>query len=128
MILDTSYLIDLFDGVEAAFEKGVELTERRAIQRVPSPVVMELSYGAAFGDEDERRNVRNALRMYPIAEQTVPIARRAGELLARADADGDSGIDNVDPMIAAVADRHDEPVVTDNAYDFRALGVDIETY
>ncbi|GAA0464200.1 PIN domain-containing protein [Halococcus dombrowskii] len=128
MILDTSYLIDLFDGVEAAFEKGVELTERRAIQRVPSPVVMELSYGAAFGDEDERRNVRNALRMYPIAEQTAPIARRAGELLARADADGDSGIDNVDPMIAAVADRHDEPVVTDNSYDFRALGVDIETY
>ncbi|WP_256687257.1 PIN domain-containing protein [Halococcus qingdaonensis] len=128
MILDTSYLIDLFAGVEAAFEKGVGFTERRAVQRVPSPVVMELTYGAAFSDEDERRNVRNALRMYPIVDQTAPIARRAGELLARADADGDSGIGKVDPMIAAVADTHDEPVVTDNVRNFRALGVDVETY
>lgn len=130
MILDTSYLIDLFAGVETAFEKGVELSERGTVQRVPSPVVVELSYGAAFGNENERRNVQNALRMYPVAEQDVTVARRAGQLLARADADagGDSGIDKVDPMVAAVADTHDESVVTDNVADFRALGVDVEAY
>lgn len=130
MILDTSYLIDLFAGVEAAFKKGVELKERRIVQRVPSPVVMELSYGVAFGDEDEHRNVQNALRMYPVTEQDATVARRAGELLASADADagGDSGIDKVDPMIAAVADAHDESVVTDNVDDFRALGVEVEQY
>jgi len=130
VILDTSFLIDLFDGREGAFEKGTELSETKTVQRVPSPVVMELSYGAEFGDEDERRNVRNALRMYPIVEQNETTARRAGQLLARGDqkADGESGIDKVDPMVAAVSDVYDEPVLTDNAGDFVALGVDVETY
>lgn len=130
MILDTSFLIDLFDGRKRAFEKGTELTETKTVQRVPSPVVMELSYGAEFGDEDERRNVRNALRMYPVVEQNETIARRAGQLLARADqqTDGESGIDKVDPMVAAVSDVYDEPVLTDNVGDFTALGVDIKTY
>jgi len=130
VILDTSFLIDLFDGRGEAFEKGTKLSETKIVQRVPSPVVMELSYGAQFGDEDERRNVRNALRMYPIVEQNETIAHRAGQLLARADqkADGESGIDKVDPMVAAVSDIYDEPVLTDNVGHFAALGVDVETY
>lgn len=130
MILDTSFLIDLFDGHEGAFEKGIELSETKTVQRVPSPVVMELSYGVEFGDADERRNVQNALRMYPIVEQNETLAHRAGQLLARADqnADGASGIDKVDPMVAAVSDVYDEPVLTDNVGDFAALGVGVETY
>jgi predicted nucleic acid-binding protein len=130
VILDTSFLIDLFDGREGAFEKGIELSETKTVQRVPSPVVVELSYGAEFGNEDERRNVRNALRMYPVVEQNETIARCAGQLLARADrsVDGESGIDRIDPMVAAVSDVYDEPVLTDDVGDFEALGVGIETY
>lgn len=130
MILDTSFLIDLFDGRRGAFEKGLDLSEAKTVQRVPSPVVMELTYGAEFGDEEERRNVRNALRMYPVVEQDEAIAHRAGQLLARADqkTGGESGIDMVDPMIGAVSDIYDEPVLTDNVEDFEALGVDVETY
>lgn len=130
MILDTTYIIDLFDGQEAAFEKGLELAESDTTQRVPSPVVMELSYGASFGDEGERRAVRNALRMYPIVEQDESVAHRAGVLLAEADraAGGESGIDKVDPMIAAVAEHFSEPVLTANVSDFEALGVEVETY
>lgn len=130
MILDTAFLIDLFEGRQEAFEKGLELSREQTVQRVPSPVVMELSYGATFGDEDERRKVRNALRMYPVIEQDERIAHRAGELLAKADTSsgGESGIDKVDPMVAAVADRYDEPVLTANVDDFHSLGVEVETY
>jgi hypothetical protein len=130
VILDTSFLIDLFDGQQDAFEKGLELSEARIVQRVPAPVVVELSYGAEFGGKEERRNVRNALRMYPIVEQDETIAHRAGQLLARADhqAEGESGIDKVDPMVAAVADIYDEPVLTANIEHFGRLGVDVETY
>lgn len=130
MILDTSYLIDLFSGHQAAFERGYGLVETQTIQRVPSPVVMELSYGGCFGDETEQRNVQNALRMYPVVEQSEQMAHRAGQLLARADkcADGESGIDKVDPMVAAVSDIHDEPVLTANTHDFERLGVDVESY
>lgn len=130
MILDTSFLIDLFDGRRAAFEKGLEFKEAGTIQRVPAPVVMELSYGAGFGDERERRNVQNALRMYPIVEQDEHIARRAGELLATADreAGGESGVDKVDPKVAAAADLYGEPVCTANVRDFEVLGIDVVTY
>ncbi|MGK2230031.1 MAG: putative nucleic acid-binding protein [Methanobacteriota archaeon] len=130
MILDTSFLIDLFDGERAAFEKGVELSEVGVVQRVPSPIVTEISYGAEFGDEEERRNVRNALRMYPVVEQDEETARNAGELLARADrkSGGESGIGWIDAMIAAFGEGYDEPVLTDNVGDFDTLGVDVETY
>jgi predicted nucleic acid-binding protein len=130
VILDTSFLIDLFDGRADAFEKGTDLSETRTIQRVPSPVVMELSYGAEFGGDEERRNVQNALRMYPVVEQDDTIAHRAGQLLARADkqADGESGIDKVDPMVAAVSDVYDEPVLTANVEHFDRLGAVVESY
>jgi hypothetical protein len=91
---------------------------------------MELSYGATFGDEDEQRKVQNALRMYPIVQQDGTIAHCAGRLLAQADvaSGGESGIDKVDPMVAAVGDYYNEPVLTANIDDFEALGVDVETY
>jgi predicted nucleic acid-binding protein len=130
VILDTSFLIDLFNGQQDAFEKGLELSEARIVQRVPSPVVMELSYGTEFGAREERRNVQNALRMYPVVEEDEAIAHRAGQLLARADqrADGESGIDKVDPMVAAASDIYDEPVLTANIEHFGALGVAVEPY
>jgi predicted nucleic acid-binding protein len=130
VILETSFLIDLFDGEQAAFEKGVELSEDGVVQRVPTPVVTEISYGAEFGDDEERRKVRNALRMYPVVEQDKETAQRAGELLARADrkSDGESGVGWVDGMIAAFAERYDEPVLTDNVDDFDKLGVGVEKY
>ena len=102
-------------------KKRLELSEKRTVQRVPSPVIMEISYGATFGGEDERRNVRNALRTYPVVQQDETIAHRAGQLLAQADlaAGGESSIDKVDPMVAAVADHYDEPVLTATGDDFR---------
>lgn len=130
MILDTSFVIDLFDGRDDAFRKGVELAESSQVQRVPAPVVTELSYGAAFGDETAARRVKNALRMYPVVEQDETVARRAGELLAAADerAGGENGVDRVDPTVAAVADLNGEPVVTDDVTDFQTLGVSVEQY
>ncbi|MFW6436685.1 MAG: PIN domain-containing protein [Halococcoides sp.] len=130
MILDTSFLIDLFDGQSAAFEAGRDMADRNVVQRVPAPVVTELSYGVTFGDEEERRQVDNALRMYPIVDLDGVMADRAGELLATADrrANGDSGVEWIEAMIGAVADQFDEPVVTANVDDFERLGVDTETY
>lgn len=131
MILDTSFLVHLFRERSDAFEKGVELAAEGVIQRVPAPVVMELSYGVQrWGDADEVRKFENAMRMYPVVDLTRELADKAGALSARADdaAGGESGIDKVDPMVAAVADAHREPVLTENVADFEALGVEVETY
>lgn len=131
MILDTSFLLDLMDGDPVAFEKAVDLHETDVPQRVAAPSAMELYYGAAFVDsEDERRRVRNLLLMYPLVDVGEPEARLAAEALARADrqAGGDSGVDNEDGLIGAVAERFDEPVLTADVDHFERLGVSVETY
>jgi hypothetical protein len=71
-------------------------------------------------------------RLYPTVDVDSEVARRAGQLLARADKEaggpGESGIDDIDPMIAAVADQLGDSVLTDNVEDFEKLGVGVETY
>lgn len=131
MILDTTFLVHLFRERSDAFVKGVELADEGVIQRVPAPVVAELSYGVErWGDVEERRKYENAIRMYPVVDLTRELADRAGALGARADeaVGGRSDIDKVDPMVAAVADFFGEPVLTENVSDFEALGVEVETY
>lgn len=131
MILDTSYLLDLKGGNQSAFEKAMALYDADIVQRVTMPSVFELYYGASYLDSaDERRRVKNLLLMYPLVDLDEASARHAAELLATADrrAGGDSGIDNEDGLIGAIADRLDEPVLTNNADDFERLGVDVERY
>jgi hypothetical protein len=131
VILDTSFLLDLKDGNEDAFRRAVTMHEQGTVQRVAMPSVWELHYGASYTNSDaERRRVRNLLLMYPPVAIHEETARRGAELLAAADRreGGDSGVANEDGLIGAVAERFDEPVLTDNAGDFRTLGVDCETY
>ncbi|WP_423751481.1 PIN domain-containing protein [Salinirarus marinus] len=131
MIIDTTFLVHLFRQRQDAFEKGVELTENDVVQRVPAPVVMELSYGVErWGDRDERRKLENAMEMYPVVELTRELADKAGAMGGKADdaLGGESDIDKVDPMVAAVADFYGEPVLTENVEHFEALGVEVETY
>jgi predicted nucleic acid-binding protein len=133
MILDTSYLIALGKGDGEAFSKGEEIAADGEVQWLPSPVVQELEYGVEMsGSEAEKRQTRNACRLYPTIDIDPEVAHRAGQLLARADrgagGPGESGIDGIDPMIAAVADQLGDSVLTDNVEDFEKLGVGVETY
>ena len=132
MILDTNFLVRLYQEEPSAFEKALDLHERNVIPRIPSPVIQELEYGAAFLDvEETRRKVRNVSRMYPQVDLTVFDHKRAGRLHAQADRDAsgaDAGIDSIAPMIAAVAHRYEEPVLTENVADFEALGVSVATW
>lgn len=131
MILDTNYLIRLFSGKQDAHEKARELQANNEIQRIPTPVLSELEYGAAFElDDEERRRIRNLSRMYSITQLNEEMARRAGHLFAQADKaqGGNSGADLVDAMVATVADITGEPVVTENVTDFKQLGVSVESF
>ncbi|USZ68620.1 PIN domain-containing protein [Halorussus salilacus] len=132
MILDTSFLLDLKDGKQDAFEKATELYDSGVVQRVAIPSVMELQYVASIvQSDDEQRRVRNLLQMYPLVPVDKRTALRAGALLAEADRryGGTSGVDNPDALIGAVAERFGEPVLTDNVDDFARLpGIEVETY
>lgn len=133
MILDTAFLVELLRDEDDAFEVGVELSEDGIPQRVPSPVLFELQYGTEMeGDADERRAIDNIPRLYPIVRINDHLARHAATLIATADKTaggaGQSGIDDIDPMVAAVADSVDEPVLTRNVDDFEKLGVDVRSF
>lgn len=133
MILDTTFVISLFKRQRAAFSKGAELVDAGIVQRLPSPVLYELQYGVEMGgDEDERRGIGDLSHLYPVVEVDERLARRAGRLCATADtaAGGvnQAGIDDIDPLVAAVADEYNEPVLTRNVTDFEKLGVEVETY
>jgi predicted nucleic acid-binding protein len=133
MILDTSYLIALGKGDSGAFNTGEKIATDGEVQWLPSPVVHELEYGVEMtGSDAEKRRTRNACRLYPTIDIDSELARRAGQLLARADKEaggpGESGLDDVDPMIAAVADQLGDSVLTDNVENFEKLGVGVETY
>jgi len=60
------------------------------------------------------------------------LSRDAGRLCAIADkaAGGvdQAGIDDIDPLVAAVADAYNEPVLMQNVKDFEKLGVAVETW
>lgn len=134
MILDTAFVVALGRGDEGAFSRGVVLAESGEVQWLPVPVIQELEYGVEFtGDDAEQRRARSVCRLYPPVSIDSELARRAGQLLARADlASGDevgaAGIGTVDAQVAAVADLFDDAVLTDNVKDFEALGIDVETY
>ena len=133
MILDTSFLIELLREEQDAFEKGTRLAENGHPQRVPSPVLYELQYGVElYGDEDEKRAIANLNRLYPIVRVNEGIARKAAQLVAAADREaggpGETGIDDIDPMVAAIAASVEESVLTDNIEDFERLGVSVETW
>lgn len=131
MIVDTTFLVHLFRGRGDAFRKGVELADADIVQRVPAPVLTEVSYGVErWGTEDERRRFENAMQMYPVVELTQELADNAGVMGATADekAGGETDIDTIDPMVASIADFYTEPVLTKNVRHFEALGVDTETY
>lgn len=131
MILDSSYIFDVMDGVPEAIQKGSELTEGGEVQWLPAPVVAEVYYGVVYAaSEEERRQVRNALLGYPRVDVDEEIARTASTLLAEADreAGGNSGVETNDAYIGAIADALEDPVLTANVDDFETLGVDTETY
>lgn len=105
--------------------------EESVVQRVAMPSVWKLHYGAAYTEsDDERRRVQNLPLMYPPVAVAEEVARRGVELLAKADhrEGGDSGVDNENGLIGAVADRFGEAVLSDNVADFENLGVEYETY
>lgn len=133
MILDSAFLIELLRENPAAFDKGVELAENGIPQRIPAPVLYELQYGVEMeGTADERRAVENLSRLYPVVSMTDTLSREAAKLVAATDSAAggidQSGIDDIDPMVAAIADAVDEPVLTRNADDFERLGVAVESF
>jgi predicted nucleic acid-binding protein len=134
MIVDTSFILDVIDGVDAALEKERELEAANVPLVIPSMTVLELyiGVGKVANTREERQTVEAVLDSYPLVDLTPSISRRAGRLLGERMADADDGegpgIGKGDAAIAATALERDEPVLAGDSHFGTIPGVTHESY
>ena len=134
MIVDTSFVLDIIEGVEAAVEKERELEAESIPLVIPSMTVLELyiGVGKVATTRDERQQVEAVLDSYPLVDMTPSISRRAGRLLgermAAADDGEGPGLGKGDAAIAATALERDEPVLAADSHFGTIPGVTHESY
>ena len=134
MIVDTSFVLDIIDDIEAAVTKEQELEAENVPLVIPSMTVLELyiGVGKVANTREERQKVEAVLDAYPLVDMTPSISRRAGRLLGERMADADEGegpgIGKGDAAIAATALERDELVLAGDSHFENIPGVTVETY
>jgi len=134
VIVDTSFVLDVIDDVDAAVSKERELEAEGVPLVIPAMTVLELyiGVGKVADTREERRRVEAVLGSYPLVDETPSISRRAGRLLGERLADADDGegpgVGKGDAAVAATAIERDEPVLAGDAHFEAIPGVSVETY
>ena len=130
MILDTTFVIDVWDGDASGLER-LELLERERVQQQLSAMTLfELHHGVARSSKPatEKRRVLEVAESKPILPADGPVMSKAGRLHGDLQREG-RPIGESDCIVAATAIVHDEPVLTRNVEHFeRVDGVDVRTY
>jgi tRNA(fMet)-specific endonuclease VapC len=130
LILDTSFLIDVQNGVDAATEKAREIESNGRPRRIPHVVLYELYIGVGKGvqSDENRERIESVVSSIPLEPTTPSIARRAGRIEGELQAEGEA-IGAVDALVAGTALDYDESVVTADTDDFeRISGLRLQTY
>lgn len=130
MIEDTSFIIDVLDGDDTAFDL-LELIEReRRPEKVAAITILELYEGVQRvpNPSAERQRILSVLDSKQVVTADHTIMKRAGELSGQLIADGQQ-IEREDCIIAATALSEDEPLVTANTEHFdRVPELEIRSY
>jgi len=134
MIVDTSFILDIIDGVDSAVEKEREVEAEGVPLVIPSMTILELyiGVGKVANTQEERRTIEAVLDSYPLVDLTPSISRRAGRLLGERMAetadDKGPGIGKGDAAVAAAALERDEPVLAADGHFENIPDVTVETY
>lgn len=132
MILDTSYLIALQQGVPGAVELSRDHDASGVPQRLPTTVLSELSVSVGAGDaaNESVRKYEELIGNLPVVDVDENVARRAGAIRGASLAnDDDRVLGLADATIAATGLVYNEPVVTADTEDFGSIaGVDVVSW
>ncbi len=130
MILDTSFIIDFMDGDPKAVEKMNLLQDKRENIFVTSPTIFELWSGIARSKrpENEMKKVIEVIKAQLCLDLDQETAQQAGTIDGMLVHEGIQ-IDTEDCMIAGIAKKHNQTVLTRNIKHFgRIKDLKIETY
>ena len=130
MIEDTSFIVDVLRGDDAAIEM-LEVVERsNRPERVASITVLELFEGLAQSVRpgEELTLIQEVLASKHVVPGDEAVMRKAGTISGELTGDG-VPIDREDCVVAATALLRDEPVITRNVSHFeRVDGVEVLAY
>lgn len=130
MILDTTFIIDLMDGLPEALKKYYELQEKKEKIIVTSITTFELwsGIGRCTHPESEKRKVKAVLESQFLISLDSECAQKAGLIDGTLRKEGQQ-IEIQDNLIAGIALHHNEPLLTRNTKHFQRIkGLKIETY
>lgn len=130
MILDTAFVIDVWDGDDRAVTLAEGLDRERTQQKLSSVTVFELYTGVGRSQkpETERQKVLAVLDSKTVLPATETVMSTAGRLHGELAGAGER-IGQNDCIIGATALTEDEPVVTRNASHFERIeGISVRTY
>ncbi|MBI5036527.1 PIN domain-containing protein [Candidatus Micrarchaeota archaeon] len=125
VLLDTSAIIDLGRG-NRQLEERINRMEKAGEQiKVPSPAIFELAAGGPARLDEKRRMLLRKMQSVPFNEEHA----EAAAIIYRDLREKGSDIGIFDSMIAAVAIKENEPVMTRNVKHFKRIrGIIIEEY
>lgn len=130
MLADTSFLIDVMVGDEAAVEKAKEIETKGAPLIVSAPTVFELYVGISLSHkvEEEKARILAVLDSLPFMPLDVESSKAGGRIYGEKKRMG-STIDPEDAMVAGIARVNGEKVLTRNLKHFQGIeGVNVEPY
>lgn len=105
---------------ESALIKLAEIREKRQLQYITAPTVMELAVGVSLAalPKNERKKIDDILAGFQVIPLDTSSAWRAGIEIGRLRKTGKI-IDPIDGQIAGIALQHDEIIVTRNTRHFQ---------
>lgn len=125
MLLDTTFLIDLLDRLDAADYRLDELIEDSTPIGVSVLSVYETGIGLADHERERFDSITEQVTVVPLRHDDT---RRALSI-QRTLFDRGQRIGDIDAMIAATAAERDETVLTRNVDEFeRVEAITVETY
>ena len=130
MILDTYFLIDLFRNETKAIQKFIEIQRKNTPIAITTPSIVEICTGLYLTKktETEKKKIMDVIESQIIRELDKESAQKAGEINGNLIKKGQH-IGIIDSMIAGIAHRNNEPILTRNTKHFdRISEIKVEKY
>src|SRR3989344_1839770 len=127
--LETSFMVDFLRGKEEARIFLEKMLEKREVPTITAPTIMELISGAEPEESKrEKKEIINLLFSLIVLPLDKESSILAGEIEANLMLNGES-IPPIDIMIAAIAIKNNETLITKNIKHFeRVKNLKIEAY
>lgn len=125
--LDSTFCIDLANGLEAARAKAAELSQAGERLSIPAPALTEFLVGAFHQGGTRLKQALALASELEVLDVTEPICVDAARLGAECARRG-SPVGTLDLLIAATAKHHHAPLLSRDKDFSRIPNLTIETY